>query len=204
MPAQLREGQVSIEARDRAVLRRGAVAEVEEDLVDIAPAPAFPADRSLDVGCVAWKCLVAWRLGELSQQPTWPQVRQSRRCTHCEPIFRHSSQPSALGVTSRMSAAWSAFVRHQSLPTELQAATAVAAVLREIGVQRRHHLGAFADRRRDALDRAGAHVADGEDAAAAGLQRMRRSQVRLRCGRSPWRPAPRRIAPASRCSGRRR
>src|ERR1700730_11449629 len=33
-------------------------------------------------------------------------VRQSRRCSHGEPIFRHSSQPSALGATSRMAAAW--------------------------------------------------------------------------------------------------
>src|SRR5216684_4019876 len=55
---------------------------------------------------VARKCFVAWRFGVSSQQPTWPQVRQSRRCSHSEPIFRHSSQPSALGVTSRMSAAW--------------------------------------------------------------------------------------------------
>jgi Winged helix-turn helix len=36
------------------------------------------------------------RFGELSQQPTWPQVRQRRRYAHGEPIFRHSSQPSAL------------------------------------------------------------------------------------------------------------
>jgi hypothetical protein len=53
---------------------------------------------------VLLKCLVAWRFGELSQQPTWPQVRHSRRWTQAEPVFRHSSQPSALGVTSRMSA----------------------------------------------------------------------------------------------------
>ena len=26
-----------------------------------------------------WKCFVAWRPGELSQQPTWPQLRQRRR-----------------------------------------------------------------------------------------------------------------------------
>src|ERR1700722_18457103 len=59
------------------------------------------------IGCfVAWKCLVACRLGEESQQPTWPQVRQSRRCTQGSPVLRHSSQPSALGVTSRMVARW--------------------------------------------------------------------------------------------------
>src|SRR5215472_5468925 len=55
------------------------------------------------IGCpVAWKCFVACRLGELSQQPTCPQVRQSRRCTQGDPILRHSSHPRALGVTARM------------------------------------------------------------------------------------------------------
>ena len=50
---------------------------------------------------VAWKCAVACRFGELSQQPTSPQIMHSRRCTHLEPIFRHSEQPSVLdGVTS--------------------------------------------------------------------------------------------------------
>jgi hypothetical protein len=55
---------------------------------------------------VAWKCLVACLLGESSQQPTWPQVRQIRKCSHTLPLFRHSSQPSALGVTLRMPAMW--------------------------------------------------------------------------------------------------
>src|ERR1700684_2306623 len=59
------------------------------------------------IGCwVAWKCLVACLWGESSQQPTWPQVRQIRKCSHSLPIFRHSSQPSALGVTSWMPARW--------------------------------------------------------------------------------------------------
>jgi len=50
---------------------------------------------------VAWKWAVACRFGESSQHPTWPQVRHNRKWTHSEPIFRQSSQPSALGVTSR-------------------------------------------------------------------------------------------------------
>jgi len=37
-------------------------------------------------------------------------------------------------------------------------------------MQRRHDLGAFADRRRNALDRTRTHVADREDALAAGFQ----------------------------------
>src|SRR5712691_1496848 len=38
-------------------------------------------------------CAVACRLGELSQQPMWPQLVHIRRCTHRPPIFRQSSQP---------------------------------------------------------------------------------------------------------------
>src|SRR5713226_5238770 len=52
---------------------------------------------------VAWKCFVACLFLEESQQPTWPHVRQSRRCTHRCPAARHSSQPSELGVTGRIS-----------------------------------------------------------------------------------------------------
>src|SRR3954453_14890498 len=59
------------------------------------------------IGCpVAWKCLVACWFGESSQQPTWPQLRQIRKCSHTLPLCRHSSQPSALGVTVRMPAMW--------------------------------------------------------------------------------------------------
>src|SRR5213593_4607375 len=56
---------------------------------------------------VAWKCLVAWRPGELSQHPTWPHSWQSRRWTQRPPVARHSSQPSGvLGWTLRTSARW--------------------------------------------------------------------------------------------------
>src|ERR1700737_1538696 len=59
------------------------------------------------IGCpVAWKCLVACLFGESSQQPTCTQLRQIRRCSPTLPVFRHSSQPSALGVTLRMPAMW--------------------------------------------------------------------------------------------------
>ncbi len=46
------------------------------------------------------KCLVACVLGDESQQPTFPQVRQVRRCTQVAPIARHSSHPSARGAAS--------------------------------------------------------------------------------------------------------
>src|SRR5580704_611870 len=56
--------------------------------------------------CVAWKCLVACLFGESSQQPTCPHVRQMRKCTHGLPVFRHSSQPRALGCTFLMVSRW--------------------------------------------------------------------------------------------------
>src|SRR5260370_6530365 len=50
------------------------------------------------MGCpVAWKCLVACLFFDESQQPTCPQLSQSRRCTQVSPIFRHSSQPFVRG-----------------------------------------------------------------------------------------------------------
>jgi len=38
----------------------------------------------------------ACRFGEESQQPTFPQVRQSLRCTQGEPARRHSAHPSGV------------------------------------------------------------------------------------------------------------
>src|SRR6266702_3298757 len=59
------------------------------------------------IGClVAWKCLVACLFFESSQQPTCPQVRQRRRCTQVSPVFKQSSHPLALGVTSRIWSRW--------------------------------------------------------------------------------------------------
>jgi hypothetical protein len=43
------------------------------------------------------KSAVVGLFGELLQQPTWLQVRHIRKCSHRLPLFRHSSQPSALG-----------------------------------------------------------------------------------------------------------
>src|ERR1017187_7130957 len=53
--------------------------------------------------CVPRQCLVACLFLELSQQPTCPHVRHSRRCAHSSPIFRHSSHPFELGFTFRIS-----------------------------------------------------------------------------------------------------
>lgn len=72
---------------------------------------------------VAWKCAVACLFGELSQQPTCPQVRQIRRWTHQSPVLRHSSQPRALGVTLRIECKWwqlPAMVPRLAIPTFLE------------------------------------------------------------------------------------
>jgi hypothetical protein len=68
--------------------------QAEARLVDVAPAPVL---TGLDRGDDGWpsdrKWAVAWRLGESSQQETFPQERQTRRWTQRSPVFRHSSQP---------------------------------------------------------------------------------------------------------------
>src|SRR6185312_15388383 len=116
------------------------------------------------MGClVLWKCLVACLCGESSQQPTWPQVRQRRRCTHFEPIFKHSSQPSALGVTVRMVSRWlqvSVTDRTSCRVDDLFRDS----VCSEIGVDGSDDLRALANRCRHALHRTGTHIADGENA----------------------------------------
>src|SRR5439155_20488713 len=56
--------------------------------------------------CPELKCAVACRLGELSQQPTWPHDMHIRRCTHWPPMRRQSSQPSLLGRTSAIWSRW--------------------------------------------------------------------------------------------------
>src|SRR6185437_760166 len=114
------------------------------------------------IGCwVAWKCLVACLLGESSQQPTWPQARQIRKCSQSLPVLRHSSQPSALGVTSRMPARWVQCFTISLVSRVARSERGLGGVA-EKGMQRRHHLGALADRAADALDRTRAHVADRE------------------------------------------
>ena len=51
---------------------------------------------------VARKCFVACLFFEESQQPTCPQVRHILKWTQRSFIFKHSSQPAALGLTSRI------------------------------------------------------------------------------------------------------
>jgi hypothetical protein len=63
-----------------------------------------PGSKDWTIGCPS---LAAWaracRFGDESQQPTWPQVKQSLRCTQSEPEARHSAQPAGVsGSTSWM------------------------------------------------------------------------------------------------------
>src|SRR4051794_8367245 len=56
------------------------------------------------IGCASvWKCPVACFPGELSQHPMYPHDVHRRKCTHCMPSFRHSTQPLPLGSTGRIS-----------------------------------------------------------------------------------------------------
>ena len=74
----------------------------QHHLVLVTPAPVLARARaSARSGCVVWwKCFVACRLGELSQQPTCPHDMHRRRWTQAAPIRRQSSHPCALGRTA--------------------------------------------------------------------------------------------------------
>src|SRR6516225_1301181 len=118
---------------------------------------------------VAWKCLVAWRFGESSQQPTWPQVRHKRRWTHGEPIFKHSSQPSAL-VSPRGSCRCGC-IRRTSVSPGVGGERGSVAEFREKGVQLGNYLRALSDSSGNALDRTRAHITDREYARQVGFER---------------------------------
>ena len=70
-------------------------------------------------------------------------------------------------------------------------------------MQRRDDLGAFAHGGGDALDRSGAHIADGKDAVAAGRQRVP-AWTPPSENKALLRPTRRRSPPANRCWDRRR
>lgn len=90
-------------ARDRPKLGSRPVGQVQEDLVEVAPAPAFGRIVAFyDRMTGRMEMLGRVPVGRRIAAPTWPQVLQSLRCTQGEPVFRHSSQPRALGVTSRI------------------------------------------------------------------------------------------------------
>ncbi len=73
------------------------------------------------MGCpLSWKCIRACRCGEESQQPTCPQVKHRRKCTHFEPILRQSSQPSALGDTSRIIFRCGSTISSHPFPSNVQ------------------------------------------------------------------------------------
>ena len=56
---------------------------------------------------MGWPTARACRSGEESQQPTCPQVRYGRKCTHSVPSRRHSSHPFGVcGYTCRIMLRW--------------------------------------------------------------------------------------------------
>ncbi len=65
------------------------------------------------IGCpVAWKCLVACRLGELSQQPTCPHSTHSRSSTQVPPVARQSWHPGWFALVIRI---WSRWVQSSAM-----------------------------------------------------------------------------------------
>ena len=78
----------------------------EHQRVLVAPAPVLARLRRTDDGMAALRVVGGRVLADRdSQQPMWPQVWHMRRCTHCIPLARHSSQPATGSGTSRISTA---------------------------------------------------------------------------------------------------
>src|ERR1700730_9623876 len=110
------------------------------------------------------KCFVACLFLEESQQPTWPHVRQSRRCTQSSPNARHSSQPSVLGETGRICLRCGQVFRAMAVFLLVEVASygrpnvRASSHLLQILVNELDCHGALAHSRGDALARTGAHV----------------------------------------------
>ena len=91
----------------------------ERHLVEVAPVPVFAGLERADDRVRGSVACAACRLGESSQQPTWPQVRQIRRCSHLPPVRRQSSQPSTEAGSSR-TAIWSRWLQTTLLTRSLE------------------------------------------------------------------------------------
>ena len=125
--------------------------------------------------CVERKCFVACLFFESSQHPTWPQVRQRRRCTQVSPMARHSSQPAVFGLSVSDEVKMAAARRHDAAPVRVpryQAATG------QILMDQRDDGRAFPDRAAHALDGTRTDVADGEHARHGRLERGRQAARR--------------------------
>src|SRR3954451_6001063 len=132
---------------------------------------------------IGWPVSLLWAVAclpiEWSQQPMWPQVWHIRRCTHCIPNARHSSQPATSPGRARYSTAsrcvHSATARGDlgglaaGHPVRLDRRLFVAQVA--LGVEGAHAAGAGGGDRLavGVVD----DVADGEDAAQVGAGRAK-------------------------------
>src|SRR5450432_2944975 len=86
-------------------MRRHPVRQIEQHFIDIAPAPPLRRIIALDdrmLGGVKMFGRVFVRRVVTAADVT--AGAQIRRCSHSLPLLRHSSQPSALGVTLWMPA----------------------------------------------------------------------------------------------------
>jgi len=73
---------------------------LQHQFIDVTPHPVFARLQRPDNRVFrSLKMLRGVFVLEESQQPTWPQLKHSRKCTQLSPIFRHSSQPLVFGLT---------------------------------------------------------------------------------------------------------
>ena len=171
--------EVSIVARDRTVVRRLAVRQIEHHLVDVAPAPAFRRIVALDdrmaggvemLGRVLVRRIVA--AADMAAGAAEPQMHP---CAALQAFLAAERARRHVANAGEMRAALCVI---EVTPLGSRQHYIGAAILErrlrrvaEKAVDRRHHLRALADRAADPLDRAGAHVADREHAGHGGFQR---------------------------------
>ena len=109
-------GLRSVVPRDRPVVGRLAIRQIEHHFVDVAPPPALGRIVAFDdrmAGGV--KMLGRMPVRRLVATPDMSAGAAEPRWSQTSPVLRHSSQPSALGVTSRMVVQMDAGLRHREL-----------------------------------------------------------------------------------------
>jgi hypothetical protein len=153
----------SDEAWDRAVVGSRTVGEVEHNLVDVAPAPAFGRIVALNDrvarGVEVRTCVPIWRIvaaanvtASSAESQVNPRGAGPQALLATEGARRHVANGAFMG----------ALVGHQVL---LRYRPRLSDVLSsQMGVERSHHLGALAYGGGDAFDRSRADIADREDA----------------------------------------
>ena len=149
---------------------RGAIAEVEHNLVHVTPSPAFGWVIAFD-DRMAYCESASWRGGSASRRNSQHGRRFGIGVDGPTANLSSDTPRSRARSASRREWRRRGCIRRTSLSPGVGGERGFVAGFGEKGVQRGYHLCALPDRRRNALDRSRAHVADREYAGQAGFER---------------------------------